>query len=1521
MERPKVLRRIGVFGSAITAIGLAIAVIVGVVIVTVHRDFKKSAGPDDALLVRSEASSGQQKGHNGTPSSKPDPSLFDTGHEYRSPGPHKVVVYDPYTPDDVEGFKPVMYGPGFVVGLVEDLPAEQPGAVEVRDDWNILRLRRAPFDSTIGEPDIQHPGRRAEQHGERSLVLVQAPGPIHDAWVSEIRSLGIEPVSYLPENAFIALAGEDGVERLRALEADYRVQFVGSYHPGYAIDESLANASGSQNVAFLIPATPEGDEVRRKIDFGANSPPKVVEVGALKVVLANIDAAIARDVVADGPVIYAELLPEPRLSDERSARWIAGFRTPDRSNAVLGSGYLSWYASKGFGGNPGFAVDIADSGLGSGGTISPGSVHPDYLDASGNVRVQAAFNYTSDASVADVVGHGTAVGGVIAGRNAGSGSSVEDSDGFNYGVGVDPEARLVISKAFTASPSGVFTNYLVDGPGNAYRAGARISNASWGAPISEYNILSFLFDSYTHDVLPDAGRQEMAFVFAAGNAGPGAGSIESPANAKNVIAVGAHENNRPGWVDDCDTSLGQFSTPNVLADDMDDVSHFSGRGPTADGRTKPDLVAPGIHITSAFGASGVCANSGLPGGFSGYTSATGTSFAAPHVSGTLSLIRRWFSQRGWKAPSPAMLKAYLATGSVYLQGTGAGGNLPNNDQGFGAAALESLLTDTTKPLQDQSFVFTDTGQQYEIQAAVADSSKPLVVTLAYSDALGSTAGAAFVNDLDLEVVVGGNLYRGNVTSGQYSVSGGLADDRNNLERVLLPAGQSGPVTVRVKAKRIAGDGVPNNVDASDQDFALVVSNVSDSTMLTVESIDLFDLADANGSLGSPEPFAIHATVRNLGSSTAFSVTGVLSTSSAGTSLSSALSSFGNIVAGGTAQNAVAFSGLYEGNCTSDVAFTLTLTSGSKSYQHRFTVPGDSHPDPVKKDFNIPIQDGRMIEGGFDIFQGGVVLDVDVFVSVSHQALGELVVTLRSPQGTEIVLSNRRGSSRSGLFVSFDDDAPQPISAADTSASDPIIGSFRPDQALASFNGQSAAGVWILRIYDQVFSGSGSQGTLLSAEIKVTTGCLQPACTVRPSSPVSTGYLAEGATAGGFDTWVLLANPGSQKVAACMTFLTEFGAVPGPLVSLPPLSRKSVLVDWWVTSFNVATVVEGVDGQVLAERAMYSTQPGLQGAHSVKATSQTATEWFLAEGATSGPFETWVLVANPSATQSANVSLTYMTSDGPRPGPSIFLGPQARQSVRVDDAVDTYHVSTFVSSSGAPVVAERATYVSPGERQGATASPGVTTASTKSYLAEGATTGGFETWILLANPSATESVSASVNFLTESGAGASVPVSLAPRSRQSIRANDYVSSFNVSTVVDSSGPGAVAERAMYFDHPTLGKGAASGEAVVVSGSEWMAVEGATSGGFETWILVANPDPTNAVSVQVEFLSTGGVAASTTFSIPANSRRSIKANDYLDSYDVTTRVRVQGGGAVFVERATYTPSGPSRDATASPAFRIA
>lgn len=84
-----------------------------------------------------------------------------------------------------------------------------------------------------------------------------------------------------------------------------------------------------------------------------------------------------------------------------------------------------------------------------------------------------------------------------------------------------------------------------------------------------------------------------------------------------------------------------------------------------------------------------------------------------------------------------------------------------------------------------------------------------------------------------------------------SVTGGVADGKNNAESVFLPAGQSGAFTVTVKAANIVGDGVPGNADTTDQDFALVIFNSSCDPYADAVNSSLL-VAGPQNAVGAPD---------------------------------------------------------------------------------------------------------------------------------------------------------------------------------------------------------------------------------------------------------------------------------------------------------------------------------------------------------------------------------------------------------------------------------------------------------------------------------------------------------------------------------------------------------------------------------------------------------------------------------------------------------------------------------------------
>lgn len=314
-------------------------------------------------------------------------------------------------------------------------------------------------------------------------------------------------------------------------------------------------------------------------------------------------------------------------------------------------------------------------------------------------------------------------------------------------------------------------------------------------------------------------------MFSAGNTGV-QGSVGSPANGKNVIAVGASENVRPDWTDSCGYG------PSA-ADNLQDIAIYSSRGPALGGRIKPDLVAPGTHITGTastspfYNGSAIC-DKFFPDDQSIFAASTGTSHAVPAVAGFASLATFWLDEHyGIVDPSPALLRAYLTASSRRLTGSGAEDDLPNNSQGFGLPDMSTAFDRRSRVIveQGEGEIFDTSGQFWKLRLRPVDSTLPVRVVMAFTDYPGAVwTEDPRVNDLDLVVVKDGKRYLGNVMSGEFSRTGGTADEANTIEAVYLRAGSLATFDVIVEAANIAGDGVPGSGDKSDQDFALICDN-------------------------------------------------------------------------------------------------------------------------------------------------------------------------------------------------------------------------------------------------------------------------------------------------------------------------------------------------------------------------------------------------------------------------------------------------------------------------------------------------------------------------------------------------------------------------------------------------------------------------------------------------------------------------------------------------------------------------
>ncbi|MDI6831753.1 MAG: NlpC/P60 family protein [Actinomycetota bacterium] len=285
------------------------------------------------------------------------------------------------------------------------------------------------------------------------------------------------------------------------------------------------------------------------------------------------------------------------------------------------------------------------------------------------------------------------------------------------------------------------------------------------------------------------------------------------------------------------------------------------------------------------------------------------------------------------------------------------------------------------------------------------------------------------------------------------------------------------------------------------------------------------------------------------------------------------------------------------------------------------------------------------------------------------------------------------------------------------------------------------------------------------------------------------------------------------------------------------------------------------------------------------------------------FDTWLLLYNPSEGE-LPVEVEYMLPRGEPCVQEYTVAPHSRYNVPVDSLLPWDEFSMRVSAPEPGVVAERAMYFDYLDwADGGHASVGDEEAGLQGYFAEGYTGRGFHTWLLLANPGEEEAL-VEVSYLLEGSDAVREEYRVASHTRFTVKVNDVkgVGQGGVGIAYRSlNGVPVAAERAVYFDYHGIIDGHCS-QAVEDTSTRLYLAEGYTGKDFDTWILLANPNPDPA-EVEVCCLVQGGEKVSAVRSVPPFSRLTVNARELVDGVSFGIVISSRNGVGIVAERAMY------------------
>jgi hypothetical protein len=379
----------------------------------------------------------------------------------------------------------------------------------------------------------------------------------------------------------------------------------------------------------------------------------------------------------------------------------------------------------------------------------------------------------------------------------------------------------------------------------------------------------------------------------------------------------------------------------------------------------------------------------------------------------------------------------------------------------------------------------------------------------------------------------------------------------------------------------------------------------------------------------------------------------------------------------------------------------------------------------------------------------------------------------------------------------------------------------------------------------------------------------------------------GATGPDVDEWILLTNPDVTRARVTTELHRDDGRVFRWTLRLPGESRGSLYVDQVLAKASFWARVQG-EGNPLAERALYyghdaDDSTGLEG---------LSREWYLPGGRQEPGFTTTLTLLNPGSEQ-VTATVTVFTPAGMAGQGTVLLAPGTRLDLPVGQVyTGTAPVGCQVQAT-APIAVEQAVRFA--SFQAGYGLPGTPQLSRRWTFAGVETGDSFVTLLAMLNPYS-ETVTVTLALMSEDGTTLRRPYSVFP-GEQILNLNSILPELALAADVQAGRPIAMA-RVTYFNglsaaQATLG--------AVRPARTWYLPEGSTGEPFETFLLVANPNPV-PTGLQVTFMDAGGELSEARLSVPAHARLTVPLNQIVPGV-AGLSTRVEAEWPVVVERSMY------------------